>query len=245
MRQTPTPAQSDQARAGSAVRSYWTPVGRCVAFVLASSSIACLLSDFYRLCPMRWFTVFIFLPAMVVLFGLSCWDSLRNDGQLARAVLIGVAGGLIAAIAYDVFRLPFVFARQWGIAAFIPPMNLFKVFPGFGAMILGQPVEQAHYSTSARVLGWAYHFSNGATFGVMYMAMLGDARRRHWAWAILFAVALETGMLLTPYTKLFDIDMTARFVAVTLAAHAIFGVGLGLSARWLSSRLSGLQVTNS
>ena len=50
------------------------------------------------------------------------------------------------------------------------------------------------------------------------------------------AVGLELGMLLTPYPQTFDIHVTARFVVVTLAAHLIFGVGLGLSARRLNRR---------
>ena len=114
-------------------------------------------------------------------------------------------------------------------------MNLFKVFPRFGAMILSQPIEQSAYSTSAQFLGWLYHFSNGGTFGVMYIAMIGDATRRPWSWAVLMAVALELGMLLTPYPQVFNIPVTPRFVVVTLAAHSIFGIVLGLVVRRLAT----------
>jgi hypothetical protein len=86
--------------------------------------------------------------------------------------------GLVAALAYDLFRLPFVFAHELGIERILPPLQLFKVFPRFGAMILGQPVEQPVYSVLAQLVGWAYHFSNGLTFGIMYMALVGDAKRR-------------------------------------------------------------------
>lgn len=212
-------------------RTYWDAAGRWIVFLLAASSIACLLFDFYRLCPMRTFTLFIFLPAMVALAAFAIFDRLRGDATLWRAVLIGFAGGLLAAVSYDIFRLPFVFAKEWGIASIIPPMGLFKVFPRFGAMVLGQPIEQTHYSLTTQIVGWIYHFSNGATFGVMYVAMIGNPTRRHWAWAILMAVALELGMLLTPYPQVFNIPVTNRFVVVTLAAHAIFGVGLGLTVR--------------
>jgi len=78
------------------------------------------------------------------------------------------------------------------------------------------------------------HFSNGASFGVMYLAIIGSASRRHWAWAVLFALALELGMLFTPYSRVFGIDVTTRFVLVTIAAHAVFGVGLGFAVGWLS-----------
>jgi hypothetical protein len=150
--------------------------------------------------------------------------------------MIGLAGGLFAAVAYDVFRLPFVFAREWGIDSIVPPMALFKVFPRFGAMVLGQPIEQEHYSTAAQIIGWIYHFSNGATFGVMYLAMIGSTERRHWAWAIVFAVGLELGMLFTPYAGVLSIPVTTRFVVVTVAAHSIFGVALGLAVQWLERR---------
>jgi len=218
-------------------KSHWTAGGRWLVFAFAASSIACLLFDFYRLCPMRIFTPYVFLPATILLLVVAVFDRVRGDGQLWSAVLIGLVGGLLAAAAYDVFRLPFVFAKEWGIASVVPPMNLYKVFPRFGAMILGQPLEQDHYSTAAQILGWLYHFSNGATFGVMYVAMVGNPTKRHWFWAVVMALALELGMLFTPYPQVFGIPVTARFVAVTVAAHAIFGVGLGLTVRWLGRRI--------
>lgn len=194
---------------------------------------------------MRLFTLFIFLPAMLALAALALLDRERGDRRLWQAVAIGVLGGLAGAVAYDVFRLPFVFAREWGLAAVVPPMPLFKVFPRFGAMILGQPVEQTAYSTAAQLLGWAYHFSNGATFGVMYLALVGNPSRRSWTWALVMAVGIELAMLLTPYPRAFGIPVTSLFIAVTLTAHVIFGIGLGLTARrisrWLEKRLPTAQ----
>lgn len=215
----------------------WTARSRCLVFGLAATSIACLLADFYQLCPMSFFTPFIFLPAFVVLWAMAVLDRLRGGGHVWRAVWIGMLGGLLAAVAYDVFRLPFVFAKAWGLESIVPPMQLFKVIPRFGAMVLGQPVEQHTYSLATQIVGWLYHFSNGATFGVMYLALIGDARRRHWGWAMLFAVGLELGMLLTPYSRVFSIPLTMRFVIVTVAAHGIFGLGLGWATRWLFLRV--------
>ena len=214
-------------------QSHWNARGRWLVFLLSASSIACLLFDFYGLCPMRIFTPFILVPAMFALLVVALVDRQRGDGRLCKAVLIGLTAGIVAAAAYDVFRLPFVFAKEWGIASVVPPMKLFKVFPRFGAMILGQSIEQTSYSTTAQVLGWLYHFSNGATFGVMYVAILGNPTRRHWAWAALMALALELGMLLTPYPQIFQISVNPRFVAVTISAHAIFGICLGLTTRLL------------
>src|ERR1051326_6210638 len=110
-----------------------------------------------------------------------------------RAVVVGTRCGLIGAVAYDIFRLPFVFSHAWGLDASlgVPQMPLFKVFPRFGALILGQPVEQTSYSLRTNLLGWAYHFSNGAAFGVMFAALIGVTTRLSrggWPWAVLLAM---------------------------------------------------------
>jgi hypothetical protein len=216
----------------------WSVASRVVVFLLAATSIWCLLSEFYGLCTMQWFTFAILIPATAALVILAVADRVRGEGMLWRGVIIGTVAGLIAACTYDVFRLPFVIAAVDGVGPEWLRLPLFKVFPRFGAMILGQPFGPAtidsQFTLSAHLLGWIYHFSNGVTFGVMYMALVGDASRRSWLWAVLFATGLELAMLVTPYTSFFGIHMTTRFVIVTFAAHAIFGVALGLCARWLA-----------
>jgi hypothetical protein len=89
------------------------------------------------------------------------------------------------------------------------------------------------------VVGWAYHFSNGATFGVMFAAMLGEASRRYgggWLWAVVMAAGIEACLLVSPYAIFFNITLTARFVAVTLVAHVIFGACMGLYFAWHARR---------
>jgi hypothetical protein len=145
--------------------------------------------------------------------------------------MIGSIAGFVAAVAYDVFRLPFVFSTVWGLNGIVPQMPLFKVFPRFGAMILAQPVEQPSYSLAAHVVGWIYHFSNGITFGVMYVALIGKPSRRTWWWGVLVATGIEMALLLSPYGRFFGIAVTALFVGVTLTAHLIFGAVMGWYAR--------------
>jgi hypothetical protein len=53
------------------------------------------------------------------------------------------------------------------------------------------------------------------------------------------AVGLKLGMLLTPYPRMFGIHVTPAFIAVTLLAHLIFGIALGLSAkRWARTAIA-------
>src|SRR5207249_11169936 len=103
----------------------WSAPGRFLVFVLAASSIWCLLAEFYGLCSMRTFTLFVSLPAMVALVAMIVSDRRWGDGRLWRGVAIGATAGLVAAVAYDLFRLPFVFARPLGIEQVVPPMPLF------------------------------------------------------------------------------------------------------------------------
>ncbi len=213
----------------------WSPAGRAIVFVLSAASIWCLLAEFYGLCSMRAFTIYALIPATLLLVLIAFYDLLDGDRRLWRAVAVGAVGGLVAACAYDLFRLPFVIAAADHTGPAWLRLPLYKVFPRFGALILGQPFSpnqpDSQFPLFTHVVGWAYHFSNGITFGVMYMALIGDAGRRSWAWAIVVAVGLELAMLFTPYTNFFEIGLTARFVIVTLSAHLIFGVALGLYAR--------------
>ncbi len=204
----------------------WTVPGRILVFGLAAMSIGCLLAEMAGLMPMCAFTPRILLPAMAALYGIAVLDRFRGDRRLWRAVVLGTLAGLAGAVLYDLFRLPFVLAGG---------MPLFKVFPRFGAMILGQPMEQASYAPAAQFVGWAYHFSNGAGFGVMFAALIGEASHRWgagWPWAVLMAAGIEACLLVSPYPAFFGIHLTARFVAVTLAAHLVFGAGMGLCFAW-------------
>src|SRR6186997_2184317 len=83
----------------------WTPPGRVLVFILAATSIWCLLAEMYNLVDMRTFFYSILLPSTAALYGIALLDRNRN-GQLWRAVFLGTLAGLVGAVAYDIFRLP-------------------------------------------------------------------------------------------------------------------------------------------
>ncbi|HEY2882602.1 MAG TPA: hypothetical protein VGJ15_09220 [Pirellulales bacterium] len=185
---------------------------------------------------MRVFTFAILIPATAALIVLAIADWFKGEGMIWRGVIIGMIAGFLAACAYDIFRIPFVVAASDKIGPDWLRLPLFKVFPRFGALILGQPFDattpDSQFTLMAHLVGWVYHFSNGITFGVMYVALIGDALRRSWLWAVIFAAGLELAMLFTPYTTFFGIHLSTKFVVATLTAHVIFGIVLGLLARW-------------
>jgi len=188
---------------------------RTLIFTLASMSFACLLGQMYALWTMKWFACWLVIPATVVLIVIAIVDPYSGPDTPRNWILHGAIAGVIAAIAYDLYRLPFVL---YGIP-------LFKVFPRFGQLLLNADGPM----WLAQLLGWTYHFSNGAALGVMYLAVMSPARGPRVFWgAVTWALLVETIMLLTPYANFFALKLDARFLFLTASAHLIFGVALGL-----------------
>ncbi len=192
---------------------------RLVVFLLAASSFACLLGQFYGYWTMRAFACWVFPPAGATLAYLAIKH--RGDPLKGPAVWIvqGAIAGVVAAVTYDLYRLPFVLSGA----------PLFKVFPQFGQLLLGGNGPE----WVAQLVGWTYHFSNGAALGIMFLALAHPARPLLLVlYAALFAMGVEVLLLLTPYANFFGLQMNARFLFLTASAHLIFGIALGLWCQW-------------
>lgn len=170
----------------------------------------------YELWSMHWFGCWVLPPSTALLVGIAWWY--RTDHASwenpATWIVQGALGGLLAALAYDLYRLIFV----------IRGAPLFKVFPRFGELLLGanEPRWLVH------ALGWTYHFSNGAALGIMFQALFPPSYRRNVFWgAVAWSLWVETMLLLTPYPKFFGLPFNLRFVVVTASAHFVFGTVLG------------------
>lgn len=195
---------------------------RAAVFLLASTSFAGLLGEFYGLWMLRFFALWVMAPAAVVL-AVVAWRSAE-----ARVwVVHGVVGGIVSAVAYDLYRLPFVLSGA----------PLFDVFPLFGQMILGRDAS----AVAKQVVGWTYHFSNGAALGVMYLAMMpGRSRGGLFLGAVVWACAVEGLLLMTPYTEFFGLRYDGWFIFLTATAHLVFGIALGVwCAGWLGKPAVG------
>lgn len=187
---------------------------RAGAFLLASLSFAALLGQFYGLWPMQGFTLFAVLPGLIVLAVLST----SPEGVWIRE---GAAGGLVAALAYDLYRLPFVLGGA----------PLFKVFPRFGALLLG--ADQPEWLV--QLLGWSYHFLNGASLGIMLLALVSERKWVFWA-GTAWGLVVEGLLLATPYADFFGLTVNARFLFLTASSHLIFGLVLGAWLHWRLGR---------
>ena len=78
------------------------------------------------------------------------------------------------------------------------------------------------------------HFANGASLGIMYLAMVTRATSKRLFWgAVVWACMVEVFLLLTPYYSYFQLKLPfGTFLALTLSAHLVFGAALGLWCTW-------------
>ncbi len=146
-----------------------------------------------------------------------------------RAVVYGALAGAIATVALEAVRIT-------GFRLGFMPGNLPRLM---GVLLLDRFALGP--STASDLAGWAYHFWNGASFGIIYALFFGTARR--WL-GILYGIALGVGFLVSPVVVslgvgYFGLQFSKGFPVTVLTAHAAFGLALGLLAtRFLSAQPS-------
>jgi hypothetical protein len=160
------------------------------------------------------------IAALFVLIGLLH----RFDRQLAKVATIGLGAGAIATFGLEVIRI-------LGFRLGFMPGNLPRLM---GVLLLNQFATGP--TLMSDITGWAYHFWNGASFGVIYVLLLGTCRR--WV-GVLFGVLVGFGFMLSPVVWALGVGFVGLgfskgFPVTVTLAHAAFGAILGwLSARWL------------
>lgn len=163
------------------------------------------------------------LPSVVLLALLFAVARGRGHRRLTSHMLLGFVAGLIATVGLEVVRATSF--RLGGMPGDLPRLLGVLLTDRF---MLGP-------STLSDVLGYAYHFWNGACFGLIFAVLLG---RKALVWASAYGGLIGLGFLASPAAKamgvgFMGVKMPAMLVTV-LVAHAVFGLILGLLLRrWL------------
>lgn len=152
---------------------------------------------------------------------LSAWGFTR----LSRMAILSLAAGALSTVALEAVRLP-------GFLLGFMPGNLPRLM---GVLLLNQ--FSSGPSTLSDIAGWAYHFWNGACFGLLYLLLVGT--RRLWA-ALVFGIVLGIGFLLSPVVSslgagFLGLGFSLGFPITVSLAHATYGAVLG----WLLLRTVG------
>jgi hypothetical protein len=155
------------------------------------------------------------------------WSKVNKQGRtgINQLLLSGLWAGGLATLAYDVARIPVAHAG-------IP---VFKAISYFGTVLVGAESP----TLWSEALGWGYHLTNGVSFGLMYAALVRKPRVYS---AVIWGLMLEAVMLLTPYAEVFGYRRDGKFLAITIGAHAVYGLVLWLALRvWMDERRARLK----
>jgi hypothetical protein len=165
------------------------------------------------------------------LLGLLCITLLwrvKGQKEIPNLLISGLWAGCLATLAYDIVRVPIAHSG-------IP---VFKAISYFGTILMGVQTP----TPLSEAIGWGYHLSNGVSFGLMYAAVIPNPSPIS---AIIWGLTLEVVMLFTPYAEVFGYRRDAKFLAITIGSHVIYGLVLWLALRYAmapNSRLNTKQL---
>ena len=180
-----------------------------LCLVAAVTSGGALLLKLYGVMPMHVAAGWLTIPGMMFLAAAAV-SARQSRPDLFRSIVRGAVGGFLGTVAYDVVRIPFLMA---GIRVFAP-------ISCYGIWVC----DADAWSPATEVAGWLYHFSNGITFGIMYALV---AMGRHWGWAILWGLTLETIALASPFRVVFEMAVDPLKIAIAYMGHVAYGYPLG------------------
>ncbi|MGP8245305.1 MAG: hypothetical protein ACLQVN_12395 [Bryobacteraceae bacterium] len=156
------------------------------------------------------------IPAALLLA--AAWAFLTRFGftELAAAIRQGATAGALATLALEAVRYS-------GFRMGFMPGNLPELM---GVLLLDRFALGP--TTASTLAGFAYHFWNGACFGMVFA--LGRFSLPDWS-AIPYAFAIGVGFMVSPVVQalgvgLFGAEFGWHFAATVLAAHLAFGAAL-------------------
>ncbi len=165
----------------------------------------------------------VLVPSIVLLAVVLAIAVFRGLPRLANRLLAGAAAGIVATIALEVVRIASF--RFGGMPGDLPRL--------MGVLLTDRLMLGP--SLGSDLLGYAYHFWNGACFGVIFAVLFG---RRRVLWAAVYGTLIGLGFLASPAVKAMGVgfmgmQMPSMIVTVVIA-HLAYGLVLGaLLRRWL------------
>ena len=188
---------------------------RLLITLFGSLSVASLLLYFLGVGSFTLLALTLLAVESAGLIGLAIWARSKGWDKTIDLLISGLWVGALATLAYDIVRIPVAHSG-------IP---VFKAISYFGTVLLG--VQSP--TPLSETLGWAYHLSNGVSFGLMYAALVSKPRLYS---AVIWGLTLEAVMLMTPYAEVFGYRRDAKFFVITIGAHAVYGAVLYVALRW-------------
>lgn len=197
-----------------------------VVLGLCATSAAALLADLYDVAEMRTVGRWGTLPGLALLAVIGS-SRIPWLGDIPSRIRVGVVGGLLGTLGYDLVRIPFAIAGQ----------RIFAPIDSYGLLLDGGPMS----SGWTDLLGWSFHVSNGVTFGIAFVVVMAG---RHRGWGIAWGLVLETVAYAGPFTERYALSGQYLSIAIAYAAHVAYGYPLGVVAQRYRDVAAGLRDTS-
>lgn len=163
------------------------------------------------------------LPSLGLLVVVVAITFGRRHRVLGGRMIVGIAAGTIATLGLEVVRMTSF--RLGGMPGDLPRLLGVLITDRF---MLGP-------SRFSDVLGYGYHFWNGACFGLIFAVILG---RRAIRWTLIYGVLIGVGFLASPAVQAMGVGFLAlqmpTMIVTVVLAHIAYGLILGVVLRrWL------------
>lgn len=191
-------------------------------FIIALAAVGPLMFPLAQLgyASLHDFAVFALLPSIAGLLTIGL-ASRRARPDLAAPIIRGAGAGAVATIALEAIRYT-------GFRLGFMPGDLPRLM---GVLLLDRfALGPSGWSDFA---GYAYHFWNGAAFGIIFVTLTGG---RSVVLAISYGAAIGLGFLGSPVVQSLGVGTFGRefgwhFAATVMTAHVAFGAALGRLGR--------------
>lgn len=169
---------------------------------------------------MHQLAAWLLLPSIALLIAVIAFTFMRGHDILGRRMIVGLGAGFLATFGLELVRATSF--RFGGMPGDLPRLLGVLITDRF--MLGPSPISD--------LVGYSYHFWNGATFGLIFAVIFG--RRSIW-FPTIYGIAIGAGFLAGPAVQtmgvgFFALQMPSMIVTV-FVAHIVFGFTLGLLFR--------------
>ncbi|MEO9022822.1 MAG: DUF6789 family protein [Ginsengibacter sp.] len=159
------------------------------------------------------------IPSAVLIFIIIGITHFLKYKNLTKQIVNGIVAGLVATVALEIVRE--IGYRLGGMPGELPKL--------MGVLLLNRFADGPDIWSN--MAGWAYHFWNGACFGIIFSLFFSRAKT---VWGIIYGVIMGIVFMVSPVTRSLGIGAFGlqfndgyQFVITVTLAHIAYGALLG------------------
>ncbi len=176
--------------------------------------------------------VYLLIPSVILIAIVIALLAILRYTVISRLAVNGIIAGLISTVALEIFR-------EGGFRLGMMPGDLPRLM---GVLILNQLALGPDKWSD--LTGWAYHFWNGAAFGILFSLVLGQSKT--WQ-GILYGLLIGIGFMASPVIKSLGIGLFGlefkngyEFATTVTIAHIAYGFTLSLILSRLNNKIPNI-----